>query len=79
MIRRGGSKTKCAAGIARCEQARQGPLPTFTWVGTAGNDTLTGSAFGNNVFEGGAGNDTLNGRRGLRHLLQTAIAATWHA
>jgi hypothetical protein len=42
----------------------QGPLPTFTWLGTAGNDTLTGSAFGNNVFEGGAGNDTLNGGGG---------------
>jgi Ca2+-binding RTX toxin-like protein len=42
----------------------QGPAPTFTWIGTAGNDTLTGNAFGNNVFEGGAGNDTLNGNGG---------------
>jgi Ca2+-binding RTX toxin-like protein len=41
-----------------------GPAPTFTWLGTAGNDTLTGSALGNNVFEGGAGNDTLNGGGG---------------
>jgi hypothetical protein len=42
----------------------QGPAPTFTWLGTASNDSLTGSAFGNNVFEGGAGNDTLNGGGG---------------
>jgi Ca2+-binding RTX toxin-like protein len=41
-----------------------GPAPTFTWLGTAGNDTLTGSALGNNVFEGGAGNDVLNGGGG---------------
>ena len=41
-----------------------GPAPTFTWLGTAGDDTLTGSALGNNVFEGGAGNDTLNGGGG---------------
>jgi Ca2+-binding RTX toxin-like protein len=34
------------------------------WIGTAGNDTLTGGAIGNNVFEGGAGNDALNGGSG---------------
>src|SRR5262249_14090213 len=34
---------------------------TFTWVGTSGNDVLTGSAAGSNIFDGGGGNDTLNG------------------
>jgi hypothetical protein len=49
-----------------------GPAPTFTWLGTAGNDTLSGSAFGNNVFEGGAGNDTLNGGVGYSSYKFTA-------
>jgi Ca2+-binding RTX toxin-like protein len=32
---------------------------TFTWIGTAANTTLTGSAFGNNVFDLGPGGDTV--------------------
>ncbi|HEX4409019.1 MAG TPA: calcium-binding protein [Xanthobacteraceae bacterium] len=40
------------------------PPPTFTWIGSGSSETLTGSAFGNNVFEDGGGNDTLDGGGG---------------
>jgi hypothetical protein len=32
---------------------------TFTWIGSAGNTTLTGGNFGSNVFDLGAGGDTV--------------------
>ena len=33
--------------------------PTFTWFGTASETTLTGSAFGTNIFDLGPGGDTV--------------------
>jgi Ca2+-binding RTX toxin-like protein len=38
----------------------QGQPPTFTWLGTASNTTLTGSGYGNNTFDLAAGGDTVN-------------------
>ncbi len=35
--------------------------PTFTWIGSGSSETLTGSSFGNNVFDDGGGNDVLSG------------------
>ncbi len=34
--------------------------PSLTWIGTSANTTLSGSDFGNNVFDLGPGGDTVN-------------------
>jgi hypothetical protein len=39
----------------------QGQVPTFTWIGSSGTTTLTGSNDGANVFELGAGVETVTG------------------
>lgn len=36
-----------------------GYYPVFTWVGTSGDTVLTGSSYGDNVFDLGPGNDTV--------------------
>ncbi|WP_236000001.1 calcium-binding protein [Bradyrhizobium uaiense] len=39
----------------------RGVATTFTWVGSASNSTLTGNAYGTNVFQFGAGAELANG------------------
>jgi hypothetical protein len=41
----------------------QGLPLTFTWLATAGNNSLAGSSYGSNVFEFGAGSETATGGR----------------
>ena len=54
---------------------QQGQPFTFTWIGTSANTTLTGSNYGNNVFDLGPGGDavtfgnTNNGGGGINTLM----------
>jgi uncharacterized protein YdgA (DUF945 family) len=53
----GGPVSQVAFGNGTTWNLNQ-PL-TFTWIGTAGNTTLTGSNFGSNVFDLGPGGDAV--------------------
>ncbi|WP_420970809.1 calcium-binding protein [Bradyrhizobium sp. B120] len=48
-------------GVSWTRDQVRGAASTFTWVGSTSNATLTGNAYGTNVFQFGGGTETANG------------------